>query len=70
MKHPISPTPAGGSTAGVAVLETPTSGRAPLMAEIYVYVGQELAAKYAIEHGEYLMGRDSGCNIQIEAERQ
>src|SRR4051812_21943886 len=68
MYQPISPTPAGAPGESAVAVETP-SERAPLMAEIYVYVGQELKGKYAIEHGEYLIGRDSGCNIVIEAER-
>src|SRR3712207_6852923 len=29
-----------------------------LLAEVRVYVGQEQTAKYTIEHGEYLIGRD------------
>src|SRR3954462_9871752 len=68
MNQPISATPVRASSDGTAALESP-GGRAPLIAEIYVYIGQELAGKYAIEHGEYLVGRDSGCSIPIPAER-
>lgn len=67
MNFPISPTPSGhGSTpsGGVAV-----GAAATLLAEVYVYVGQEQLAKYAIEHGEYMIGRDSSCHIAIDAER-
>jgi pSer/pThr/pTyr-binding forkhead associated (FHA) protein len=33
-----------------------------------VYSGDELAAKYSITHGEYLIGRDKGCQICVEVE--
>lgn len=39
-----------------------------IQAEIFVYVGQELKAKYAIEHGEYIIGRDASCPVRIEAD--
>ena len=39
-----------------------------IQAEIFVYVGQELKAKYAIEHGEYIIGRDASCPIRIDAD--
>jgi serine/threonine protein kinase len=67
MNQPISATPEDGldGHATVAKLAAPT----PLLAEIYVYVGGEQTAKYSIEHGEYLMGRDAGCHIPIEADR-
>ena len=38
------------------------------MAEIFVDVGQDLIAKYSIEHGEYIIGRDASCPIVVEAE--
>ncbi len=68
MNAPLSITPSLPSSGAQTATET-LPGSTPLLAEIYVYVGQELSAKYAIEHGEYLIGRDSGCNIPIEAER-
>ncbi len=39
-----------------------------LLAEICVYVGQELIAKYSIEHGEYIIGRDAHCPIIVDAD--
>ena len=39
-----------------------------IQAEIFVYVGQDLIAKYAIEHGEYIIGRDASCPVAIDAE--
>src|ERR1700684_1462014 len=39
-----------------------------IQAEIFVYVGQELKAKYSIEHGEYIIGRDASCPIAIDAD--
>jgi serine/threonine protein kinase len=40
-----------------------------LLAEIFVYVGQDLIAKYSIEHGEYIIGRDASCPIVVEADQ-
>lgn len=40
-----------------------------ILAEIWVYVGQELSAKLAIEHGEYIIGRDPNCHISIDADQ-
>lgn len=42
---------------------------AEILAEIWVYVGQELSAKLAIEHGEYIIGRDPNCHISIDADQ-
>jgi len=39
-----------------------------LLAEIFVYVGQDLIAKYSIEHGEYIIGRDASCPIVVDAD--
>jgi len=39
-----------------------------LLAEIHVFVGSELIAKYAIEHGEYIIGRDSSCPVVVDAD--
>ncbi|MDR3404655.1 MAG: protein kinase [Chthoniobacter sp.] len=39
-----------------------------ILAEIFVYVGPELKAKYAIEHGEYIIGRDASCPVVVDAD--
>src|SRR5205085_2879816 len=39
-----------------------------LLAEIHVFVGSELIAKYAIEHGEYIIGRDATCPVMVDAD--
>jgi serine/threonine protein kinase len=39
-----------------------------MLAEIHAYVGQSLLVKYTIEHGEYIIGRDTACPIFIDAE--
>jgi predicted component of type VI protein secretion system len=39
-----------------------------ILAEVHVYSKTELIAKYAIEHGEYIIGRDASCHIVVEAE--
>ncbi len=39
-----------------------------ILAEIFVYVGQEMKAKYAIEHGEYIIGRDASCPVVVDAD--
>ncbi len=41
----------------------------PLLAEVHVYVDGQLAHKYAIEPGEYIIGRDATCHIVVEAEQ-
>ncbi len=38
------------------------------MGEIIVYSNQKLLAKYAIEHGEYIIGRDLTCHIMVDAD--
>ncbi|MEA3209553.1 MAG: hypothetical protein QOE70_2610 [Chthoniobacter sp.] len=40
-----------------------------ILAEVWVYVGTELEAKFSIEHGEYIIGRDPNCNIAIDADQ-
>ena len=40
-----------------------------LLAEIFVYVGQDLIAKYSIEHGEYIIGRDASCPVVVDADQ-
>ena len=39
-----------------------------LLAEIHVYVSGELIAKYAIEPGEYIIGRDVSCPVVVDAD--
>ncbi|MEO7319554.1 MAG: protein kinase [Chthoniobacteraceae bacterium] len=39
-----------------------------IVAEVHVYSKTEMLKKYAIEHGEYIVGRDSSCHIVVEAE--
>lgn len=39
-----------------------------IVAEVYVYSKTELLKKYAIEHGEYIVGRDSSCHIVVDAD--
>ena len=39
-----------------------------ILAEIIVYVGQEVLERYTIEHGEYIIGRDASCPIFVDAE--
>jgi serine/threonine protein kinase len=41
----------------------------PLLAEVHVYVGGQLAHKYAIEPGEYIIGRDASCHVVVDAEQ-
>jgi len=43
-------------------------GTEEMLAEIHAYVGQSLIAKYTIEHGEYIIGRDTACPIFIDAD--
>ncbi|MCX6977335.1 MAG: serine/threonine-protein kinase, partial [Verrucomicrobia bacterium] len=40
----------------------------PLRAEIDVLLGSTELAKFSIEHGEYLIGRDLSCPIFVDAE--
>jgi serine/threonine protein kinase len=40
-----------------------------LLAEVHVYVDGQLAHKYAIEPGEYIIGRDATCHVVVEAEQ-
>lgn len=46
--------------------EEPAAER--LLAEVHVFVASELIAKYAIEHGEYIIGRDASCPVSIDAD--
>ena len=46
-----------------------TAAPGEILAEIWIYVGQELQAKLAIEHGEYIIGRDPNCHISIDADQ-
>jgi serine/threonine protein kinase/tetratricopeptide (TPR) repeat protein len=42
---------------------------APLLAEVLVYVDGDLAQKYEIQPGEYIIGRDATCHILADAEQ-
>ncbi len=48
---------------------TPRGSEAQMLAEIYVAIGTGTPSKFAIEHGEYLIGRDESCHINIDADR-
>ena len=37
-------------------------------AEMMVYIGDENVAKFSLRHGEYVIGRDQGCQICIDVE--
>lgn len=37
-------------------------------AEMMVYIGDENVAKFSLRHGEYIIGRDQGCQICIDTE--
>jgi len=41
----------------------------PLLAEVHVYVGGQLASKFAVETGEYIIGRDATCHLVIDADQ-
>lgn len=40
----------------------------PIAAEVHVYSKEGLLARYSIEHGEYLLGRDSSCHLLVDAD--
>ena len=48
--------------------ERSTSKSDAIIAEVHVYSATELLKKYAIEHGEYIVGRDSSCHIVVDAD--
>jgi serine/threonine protein kinase len=50
-------------------LRTVSDQPAPFLAEVFVYVQGEQVAKYAIEPGEYIIGRDATCHLVVEAEQ-
>ena len=53
-----------------AVSDEPTIAEmSPLLADVLIYVGGELVAKFAIEPGEYIIGRDATCHIVVDAEQ-
>jgi serine/threonine protein kinase/tetratricopeptide (TPR) repeat protein len=37
-------------------------------AEMMVYIGDENVAKFSLRHGEYIIGRDQGCQVCIDVE--
>jgi serine/threonine protein kinase len=65
MNQPISPTPAGANVAVATSLPPSAGGN---QAEVCVYVGLDSAAKYEIQQGEYIIGRDPSCHIVVEAD--
>jgi len=48
---------------------TTTPHLSPLLADVLIYVSGELLAKFAIEPGEYIIGRDATCHIVVDAEQ-
>lgn len=44
-------------------------GESDVLAEVDVFVGNEEKARFAIEPGEYIVGRDSTCHIVVDAEQ-
>ncbi len=44
------------------------SGTPTPVAEVHVYSTTALVRKYEIEHGEYIIGRDSSCHIMVDAD--
>jgi serine/threonine protein kinase len=47
----------------------PSPDQSGIFAEIDVFVGNEEVAKFAIEPGEYIIGRDSTCHVVIVADQ-
>jgi serine/threonine protein kinase len=41
---------------------------AQIEAEMMVYIGEENVAKFSLRHGEYIIGRDHGCQVSIDVE--
>ncbi len=60
----------GESTSRMSESDSNEAGAEPevLRAEVDVFIGAEEVAKYSIEHGEYLIGRDASCPIFVDAE--
>ncbi len=69
MNRPISKTPEADLSSPFPEANPNGQDTDALRAEVFVYVGQEIRAKYVIEHGEYLVGRDESCHIPIDADR-
>src|SRR5687767_13533772 len=65
MNQPISPTPVAEQLALATPAPASSGGN---QAEVCVYIGLEFAAKYAIEQGEYVLGRDPGCHIVLDTD--
>jgi serine/threonine protein kinase len=40
-----------------------------LLAEVHVFVGGQLVSKFAVETGEYIIGRDATCHIIVDADQ-
>jgi len=63
-----SPPPAV-SLLDVSAQSTTDSELKPLLAEVDVYAEGQHLRKYAIEPGEYIVGRDATCHIVVEADQ-
>ena len=48
---------------------TAVPANAAILADVVVYSNQTLLAKYCIEHGDYIIGRDSTCHILVDADQ-
>ena len=58
------------ATLPVVIRESPIPTSPPqMLAEVHVYVEGQLAHKYAIEPGEYIVGRDATCHVLVDAEQ-
>lgn len=47
----------------------PNPGESDVLAEVDVFVGNEEKARFAVEPGEYIVGRDSTCHIVVDADQ-
>ena len=48
--------------------ETSDKPPAPIQAEVLVYAGESCIAKYSITHGDYVVGRDVGCQLLLDVD--
>lgn len=40
----------------------------PILADVFVFINQTLKEKFAIEQGEYILGRDPTCHMVIDVD--
>ena len=66
---PLDSRRAATTLAPVPTDESSNSAPATILAEVHVYVNGLQIAKYAVEHGEYIIGRDMTCHIVVDAEQ-